>query len=107
MTLYYLLAIIVPILTAFGQIEVKLASKNSFGVFSKHNMIGALLFLLCIPISLFVLTKLDFSVFYSFSALTYICISVLSGMFLKEKMDLQKTIGTVVIVIGVIIYNAF
>ncbi len=105
MIFYYSLAILAYFITALGQVLIKIAAKSRASMFSKVNITGALLLLVCVPISLFTLSKMDFSVFYSFSALTYVFITLFASYFLHEKIDLSKVIGVAIVVAGVLIFN--
>ena len=88
-----------------GQLLIKKAAKNSSGYVSRDNVIGAALLVTCIPLSLFVLSKVDFSVFYSFSALIYVFIIIFSKYFLNEIIDWKKTAGIIFIILGILVFN--
>ena len=48
---------------------------------------------------------MEFSIFYSFTALNYLFIMFFSWKILKEKFDRLRIIGNVLVIIGVIIFN--
>ena len=52
---------------------------------------------------LFVLSKADLSFAFSVDSMHYIFIAFASGVILKEKVDLQRWMGTLLIVVGIII----
>ncbi len=48
---------------------------------------------------------MEFSIFYSFTALNYLFIMFFSWKILKEKFDILRILGNVLVIIGVIIFN--
>jgi len=48
---------------------------------------------------------IDFSAFFSFTALSYPFISILSRVVLREQVDRSKILGNAVIVLGILVYN--
>lgn len=56
-------------------------------------------------IAIFVMRILDFTIYYALTALNFVFISILSTIFLDEKLDGLKIGGVLIIVIGLIIFN--
>jgi len=48
---------------------------------------------------------IDFSVFYSFTALNYFFIMVFAWKILKEDIDKWKAVGNFLVIVGIVIFN--
>ena len=91
---------------SFGPIMLKKASGKSFkpkDILKNYYLIGGLIFyalgtILFIP----ALKGGELSVLYPLVAITYIWVSLWSIKFLKEKMNKQKWLGVLLVIIGVI-----
>ncbi len=109
-TPYYLVGIGVAFMSALGQIYLKkYALKRGrltlVSLLDNYLVSGGVLFTLSTILSILAMRRLDYSVFYSLGALNYLFIIILSKAMLGERVDLSKTIGVSVIVVGVIIYS--
>jgi uncharacterized membrane protein len=100
------LVILATILGSFGPIMLKKSARalkfSVKSVIKNKYLIGGLLFyglgtVAFIP----ALRGGELSVLYPFVALVYIWVSLLSIKFLKEKMNLCKWVGVLLIIIGV------
>ena len=108
--MWYLLAACASFLASLGHISFKLFAVKRVAAFSgrlphRELVLGSTFFGAGIVLGIYVLRFIDFSVFYSFTALNYLFISVLSKLILREQVDRLKIGGSVVIVIGILIYN--
>ena len=56
-------------------------------------------------LSIYAMKGFDLKVFFALNSLTYICIPLLSFIFLKESCTHNKLIGIIIISCGVIIFN--
>ena len=91
---------------SLGPIMLKKAHKKSFrlkDIIKNHYLIGGLIFyalgtILFIP----ALRGGELSVLYPLVATTYIWVSIWSIKLLKEKMNRQKWMGILLVIIGVI-----
>lgn len=100
------LVLLACLLGSFGPIMLKKASDKPFkikGILTNYYLIGGFLFyglgtILFIP----ALKGGELSVLYPLVATTYIWVSIWSIKFLKEKMNKQKWMGILLIIIGVI-----
>jgi len=108
--MFYAVAVAVAIFTSFGHICFKtFALKNKTALpaslLDRHFALGIMLFGSSVILSIIALKFIDFSAFYSFTALNYLFISVLSKIYLKERLDKSKIIGNMIIIVGILVYN--
>ena len=108
--MFYAVAVIVAIFASFGHICFKtfaLKHKTAFPalLMDRHLIFGSAFFGTSVILSIIALKFIDFSSFYSFTALNYLFISVLSKVYLKERIDKSKIIGNVIIIFGILVYN--
>ncbi len=100
------LVLLGSLLGSFGPILLKKASGKSFkikDIIKNYYLIGGFL-LYGVGTVLFIpaLKGGELSVLYPLVATTYIWVSLWSVKFLKEKMNKQKWIGVLLIIIGVV-----
>lgn len=110
--LYIFLAIAIQFLIALAQVILKMGAvrldlKKPFlyNLKNKYLIISVFLFLLVPILSIITMRVLDFSNFYSFTALSYFFIMLFSWRILKEDIDKLRVIGNVLVIAGVIIFN--
>lgn len=110
--IYYMLAVLVSVLASLAQVNFKMGSLNinvkkpiAYNLKNKHLIIGIILFLLSPAISIFIMRVIDFSVFYTFTALNYFFIMLFSYKILNEKIGKLKIIGNSLIILGIIVFN--
>lgn len=109
--------IIGVIFAAFGQVSWKLGM-NQAGQLTAFNftalstvllnpyvLLGFVMYGLSTIFWLIALSKKDLSFVYPFISLTYILVLVLSSLVLKESIGLNKLVGTLAIIIGLIIIS--
>lgn len=109
MIFYYLLMILVAILTAIGQILIKKISLKKYP--DKRNIIlklvfPTLVFGICALLSYYITSHVPFSKFYSFTALNYVFIIYFAYRAFNDRLDIYKISGISLIVVGIIIYNS-
>lgn len=112
MALYISLAILIQFLVALSQVIFKIGAlkvdfKKSlvYNLKNKHLLISIFLFLLVPVLSVITMRVIDFSDFYSFTALSYFFIMLFSWKILKEDIDRLRIIGNLLVIAGVIIFN--
>jgi drug/metabolite transporter (DMT)-like permease len=66
---------------------------------------GVFLFGSSTILSIVTMRFIVYSVFYSFTALNYMFISILSKVHLKEHIDRKKVFGNIIIITGILVYN--
>ncbi len=108
--MFYAVAVIVAIFASFGHICFKtfaLKHRTTFPtlLMDRHLIFGSAFFGTSVILSIIALKFIDFSSFYSFTALNYLFISVLSKIYLEERIDKSKIIGNVIIILGILVYN--
>jgi uncharacterized membrane protein len=103
------------IFAALGQVSWKLGM-NQVGQLSTFNsaavsgvvlhpyvLLGFVMYGLSTIFWLLALSKKDLSFVYPFISITYILVLVLSSVVLKESIGVNKLVGTLIIIIGLII----
>ena len=112
MILYYLLSILCAILASYAQVKLKLFGLKDKPLLRFSNLydfdlvISVGLFGGSVILSLYVLHFLDFSVFYSFTSLNYLFITLFSHYLLGEDIDLYKVVGNLIIIAGLLVFNS-
>jgi multidrug transporter EmrE-like cation transporter len=104
--------------TVYGQLVIKWRV-SLFGDLPK-NLLAIITFLLKVMLDPFVIsgfcsafvasffwlaamTKFEISFAYPFMSLSFILVLVLSGVFLDESVTIQKCLGLVIIILGIIV----
>ncbi|MDD5622910.1 MAG: EamA family transporter [Actinomycetota bacterium] len=112
MALYIFLAILIQFVVALSQVILKIgARKVNFkeplmrNFKNKHLIVSIILFLIVPVLSVITMRVIDFSDFYSFTALSYVFVMLFCWRILKEDIDRLRIIGNILVVAGVIIYN--
>lgn len=112
MVLYISLAILIQFLVALAQVVLKIGAKKVnlkepliHSIKNKHLLISIFLFLFVPVLSVITMRVIDFSDFYSFTALGYFFIMLFSWKILKEDIDRLKIIGNLLVIAGVVIFN--
>jgi len=110
--LYIFLAVLVQFLVALAQVNLKIGAIRVnfkkplvYNLKNKHLLISISLFLLVPILSIIIMRIIDFSVFYSFTALNYFFIMLFAWKILKEDIDKLRIIGNFLVIIGVIVFN--
>jgi small multidrug resistance pump len=109
---YIILAMLIQFLVAWAQYNLKIGARRldfkRGAVYNIKNLnlyFAVALFLLVTILSILVMRFMEFSVFYSFTALNYMFIMFFSWKMFKEKFDRFRIIGNVLVIIGVIVFN--
>ena len=77
--------------------------RNSY--FTSRVAIGVFLMTISFFLTLGLLQRFDLSYLYPFQGLSVIIISLLGGIILKEKLNLQLVLGALLISIGVVLVS--
>jgi uncharacterized membrane protein len=94
-----------------AQIVVKRAMEfsASHGFRSSHfislMIIGIFLMTISFFLTLGLLQRFDLSYLYPFQGLSVIMITVMAAVMLKEKLNLQLTIGSLLITVGIVLVS--
>jgi drug/metabolite transporter (DMT)-like permease len=109
---YIFLAVVVQFLVALAQVILKIGArqldfKNPIihNFKNKYLIISICLFVLVPVLSIISMRVVDFSDFYSFTALSYFFIMLFSWKVLREDMDKIRIIGNILVIVGVVIFN--
>jgi len=110
--LYIFLAVLVQFLVALAQVNLKIgAIKVNFkkpliyNLKNKYLLVSIFLFLFVPILSIITMRVIDFSVFYSFTALNYFFIMLFAWKILKEDIDKWRIVGNFLVIAGVIVFN--
>ncbi len=112
MAYYILLAVFIQFLVAYGQYHLKVGARRldlkknlAYNIRNWNMALAIMLFLTTTVLSIVTMRFMEFSIFYSFTALNYLFIMFFSWKILKEKFDRLRVLGNVLIIVGVIIFN--
>ena len=101
-----ILTLIATTVGSFGPLFLKKGSSNLSinikKIITNYNLIlGISFYIIATLIYIPALKGGELSVLYPVLALTYVLVSLLSMKFLKEKMNLMKWLGVILIILGV------
>jgi len=107
--MYYAITLVIIILTSAAHLLLKkgsvvAAATNRKMYLHPLSLAAYLIFAVAALLSIFAMKGLDLKVFFALTSLTYICIPVLSFVFLKESVTKNKLIGIIIISLGVVIF---
>ena len=112
MALYISLAILIQFLVALSQVIFKIGALKVdfkkplvYNLKNKYLLTSIFLFLIVPVLSIITMRVIDFSDFYSFTALSYVFIMLFSWKILKEDIDRLIVIGNFLVIAGVIVFN--
>ena len=90
-------------MTQAGQLSTLNLASLSAALLNPLVLLGFIMYGLSTIFWLIALSKKDLSYVYPFISLTYILVLLLSSLVLKESIGVNKVIGTLIIIIGLII----
>jgi len=100
-----ILAVIATFTISFGTLHLKVGSKKVRSIktliFNKRITLAVFLYATSAILYIWGLKYGDVSVLYPIISLSYVWVCLLSIKFLKERMNLYKWVGIIVIIIGV------
>lgn len=106
------LAVLVQFLVACAQYNMKVGARRldlgrdpAFNLKNPPLMLSVVLFLAATVLSILTMRYMQFSIFYSFTALNYLFIMFFSWRILREKFDRLRLAGNILVIIGVIVFN--
>ena len=101
------LVIVSTLLAAFGSLFLKKSSKefnlSIKGILNKNLIFGGIIYVLSTLFFIAALRRGEVSILYPITSLSYIWVSIISVLLLKEKMNKFRYIGILLIMIGVIL----
>jgi len=108
--IYYVLMLVVIVFTSVAHLLLKKGSEtpsdSKMGMYTNpYSLTAYAVFAIVALLSIYAMKGFDLKVFFALNSLTYICIPVLSFIFLKESCTRNKLIGIIIISFGVIIFN--
>jgi drug/metabolite transporter (DMT)-like permease len=90
-------------MTQAGQLSTLNLASLSAALLNPLVLLGFIMYGLSTIFWLIALSKKDLSYVYPFISLTYILVLLLSNLLLKESIGVNKVIGTLIIIIGLMI----
>ena len=110
MTIFYILVYLAIVLAAVGQILLKMgSSKKGFKLLTINLNLWVALAILSMIVSLFLsiraLSVVPLRDMAFILPTVYILVPLFARIFLKERLNRQIIIGTLLIIIGIIIFN--
>jgi len=108
--IYYILILVVIVFTSIAHLLLKKGSApeqdTKLAMYTNpYSLAAYAIFAMVAFVSIYAMKGFDLKVFFALNSLTYICIPVLSFIFLRESCTRNKLIGIIVISLGVIIFN--
>lgn len=100
-----LLFIFSVFIASVSQILLKIGSSNKNVYINKYTIIGYAILVISTLCTVLAYRKINLSTGVILESLSYVFVSVLSLLVLKEKLNRNKIIGIVIIIIGIIIFN--
>ncbi|MDR0322103.1 MAG: EamA family transporter [Treponema sp.] len=108
MIVSFIILVVMTIIASFGSFLIKKASNSGtiIGIFTnKYLYISAILYLVSSVLSMWLLKRLDYSIVVPLNSLCIIWTMLIAYFFLKEKIGIEKIIGVLLIISGVICIN--
>ena len=109
---YILLAVAAQFIVALAQVILKIGARQTdfkdpiiHSLKNRFILSSIFLFILVPVLSIVSMRVIDFSDFYSFTALSYFFIMFFSWKVLKEDIDRSRIIGNILVIAGVVIFN--
>lgn len=108
--IYSAILLVSVLISSVSQILLKISAQKVYPskikeYLNPYVILGYGLFFGCTLISMFALKVVPLSMAPILESAGYIFVSVLSFMFLKEKLTIRQLVGMVVIIIGIAIYS--
>ena len=93
----YLILLLSSISAAVGQIFLK---KGAYSFFNGYLFFGVFLYFLGFLLWVYCLSKINLTIVYSFTLLTFVMVFLLSYCFLNEKVSLMSGLGILIVSLG-------
>lgn len=107
--IYYAFAMVAILLTGVSQVLLKIGARNNdipMGVYlNPFTAVAYFIFLIVTVCGVFALQGLELKLFYALASLNYVVVMVLSGVVLKEEINVDKLLAVGLIVVGVVVFN--
>lgn len=96
------------LLTSFSHLLLRIGAKNkaksSAIIFDVATISGYFLFFIVIVLMIYAMQQIELKTAMAWNATTFIATPVIGYMFIKEPLDLRIVAGSVIIVIGLLIF---
>lgn len=104
-SLYIILFIISVLIASFSQIILKKGAMQKNIYINKYTIIGYLLMIISTLFTLIAYKGVNLSLSQMLQSLSFIFVTILSYLFLKEKIKKKTIIGLILVVIGILVYS--
>ncbi len=109
MAYYILLGYIAVLLTGFAQVLLKKGSRSQHGLLSMYlnfyTLTGYVVMFCVTLLNLYIYRYLDVKYGVIFLPFTFVTVSVLSYLLLKERLGAMQVVGSAIVILGVIVFN--
>ena len=102
---YVILFLISILISSFSQILLKKGSSQKNIYLNKFTIFGYGIMVFATLLTLFAYKNVNLSLGQILQSLSFVFVTILSSIFLKEKIGLRKSIGIFVIIIGILIFS--
>lgn len=104
------IGIILVVINSSAQILLKIGATDSKGLsqkipISRFTLVGYGLFLVSTVLSILMLKLIEFKSFTLIVSFNYVAALIFSNLFIGEKYTRRKVVATIIIIIGVIVFN--
>ena len=100
------LSVLIVLLNAAGQLLLKTGATvgQGAGLFNRYVLSGYALFFVIVLASYYLMHIIDMKYFTAVMSMSYVTVALASRIFLKERIDGRRALGTVIVVAGVSIF---
>lgn len=102
---YILMFVISIVIASYSQILLKKGAHEKNIYINKKTIIGYSLMVISTLFTLYAYKYVNLSLSQILQALSFIFVALFSYIFLKEKITKRIVIGTIIIILGVIVYS--
>lgn len=102
----FFISVLIIILTAAGQVFLKLGADKSInsGFVNYYVVAGYFLFFVIIILSYYLMQLIPMKNFTVIMSLNYIAVMIAAKLFLNEEVNKETIIGTILVASGVIVF---
>lgn len=104
-SLYIFLFIISILIASYSQVLLKKGAMQKNIYINRFTIIGYFLMFLSTLFTLFAYKGVNLSLSQMLQSLSFLFVSILSYIILKEKISKKMMLGTLLILIGIVIYS--
>lgn len=103
--LYVIIFLISILISTFSQILLKKGSMQKNIYFNKYTIFGYGIMIFATLLTLLGYKKVNLSLGQILQSLSFVFVTILSNLFLKEKISKRKIVGIFIIILGILIFS--